>query len=246
MRLTVSETAKLSGVSVRTLHYYDQIGLLKPDAVDEQNGYRYYGETALKQLQQILFYRELDFSLKEIAALLSSPRYNPAEALNRQRRLLTLKKQRLERLIALLDDTLKGEHNMSFAAFENMDYEVLRSQYAQEAKERWGGTEAYAESQRRAAGRTKEQWASLRTEAQEIFRAFSACRGQAADSPEVQALVKRWQDYISVHHYPCTREILAGLGQMYTADSRFQENLDRFGSGTAALMSEAIAAYCQV
>lgn len=245
MHLTVSEAAKLSGVSVRTLHYYDQIGLLKPDAVDQQNGYRYYGETALKQLQQILFYRELDFSLKEIAALLSSPKYHPSEALNRQRRLLILKKQRLERLITLLDDTLKGERTMNFSAFENTDYEALRSQYAQEAKERWGGTEAYLESQRRAAGRTKEEWTDLDAEAQEIFRAFAACRGQAAESPQVQALVQRWQEYISARHYPCTRVILAGLGQMYTADSRFQERLDRFGSGTAALMSDAIAAYCR-
>lgn len=244
MKLTISEAAKLTGVSVRTLHYYDHIDLLKPDTVDEQSGYRYYGQETLARLQQILFYRELDFSLKEIGALLRDPSHDKSFALARQKQLLTLKKERLERLIALVDDNLKGNDTMNFNAFDQTDYETAKNKYTQEVRERWGHTEAYLESERRTAGYGKEQWGALNVRAEELFRAFADRRDQAPDSPAVQELVARWQAHITEHFYPCTKEILSGLGEMYTADERFQRNLDRYGAGTAALMSRAIAAYC--
>lgn len=147
MKLTISETAKLAGISVRTLHYYDEIGLLNPDYVDEQNGYRYYCESSLTRLQAIMFYRELDFSLKQIKDILSNPEYEKEKALLLQRNLLKIKKKRLEQLINLLDDTLNGGNSMNFKAFDNSEYNTEREKYANEAKERWGETQAYPATQ---------------------------------------------------------------------------------------------------
>ena len=134
MKMQINEFAKLAGVSVRTLHYYDEIGLLKPAFVDEQNGYRFYDEISLERMQEILFYRELDFELKSIAEILSSPDYDKQKALAEQRKLLILKKERLERIIAALDSAEKGKITMS--AFDNSDYENTRKQYEAEAKKK--------------------------------------------------------------------------------------------------------------
>ena len=151
MKLRVREFARLAGVSVRTLHYYDEIGLLKPAEVSEGNGYRLYDENSLLRMQEIRFYRELDFPLKSILELLSSPNYDRTAVLTEQKRLLTLKKERLERLISALDDAVKGEIVMD--AFDNSKFE----EYREEVKERWGGTGAYAEFARRAKGRSGEK-----------------------------------------------------------------------------------------
>ena len=137
MRKSISEMAKLSGVSVRTLHYYDEIGLLKPSEVVSDTGYRYYDELAMERLQQILFYRELDFPLKEIVKIMKSSEYNKEDALNKQRALLKLKRKRLDRLICLLDASLKGERNMSFKEFDMSEIEIAKEQYAKEVEERY-------------------------------------------------------------------------------------------------------------
>ena len=140
MKMQIKEFAELTGVSVRTLHYYDEIGLLKPSEVDAQNGYRFYDEKSLERMREILFYRELDFSLKTIAEILSSPGYDKQQALSRQRKLLLSKKERLEQLIAAIDSVEKGEGFMT----TNNDYEALKNQYAEEVKQRWGNTEISA------------------------------------------------------------------------------------------------------
>ena len=143
--MQIKEFAEQIGVSVRTLHYYDEIGLLKPSEVDAQNGYRFYDERSLERMQEILFYRELDFSLKTIAQILSSPDYDKQQALTRQRKLLLAKKERLERLIDALDSMEKGE---GFMKTDN-EYEDLKNKYAEEVRQRWGSTDAYKESQQR-------------------------------------------------------------------------------------------------
>ncbi len=242
MRLSVSEMAKLTGVSVRTLHYYDQIGLLCPETAAD-SGYRWYGEADVERMQQILFYRELDFPLKDIQMILADPRYDRQEALRRQRHLLQLKRERLDRLLELLEANLKGEQTMEFKEFDAAELENARRQYADEAKARWGDTAAWRESQRRTADGDTAGFADQAEAMNDIFRRAAALRDTAPDSPEAQALVREWQDFISSHYYDCTREILAGLGQMYTADERFQKNIDRFGAGTAVFLSAAIAAY---
>ena len=157
MKKTISEIAKLSGVSVRTLHYYDEIGLLAPSLVVPETGYRYYDEDSLARLQQILFYRELDFPLKEIGEIMAASDYNKDEALKRQRELLKLKRDRLDKLIGLLDANLKGENEMSFNEFDNTEIEAAKAKYAEEVKARWGGTDAYAQNQKKTAGYSDDE-----------------------------------------------------------------------------------------
>ena len=245
MKLQIKEFAGLTGVSVRTLHYYDEIGLLKPRFVDEQNGYRFYDETSLERMQEILFYRELDFSLKSIAEILASPDYDKQKALAEQKRLLTLKKDRLTRLIAALEQAEKGEITMS--AFDNSEYENARQQYEDEAKQRWGDTDAYKESRAKTADYSKDKWNDVLGGLNGVFAEFAACRngGDSADSETAQRLVKKLQEYITANFYHCTDDILAGLGQMYVCDERFKQNIDSHGEGTAEFVAEAIKVYCK-
>lgn len=244
MKLHIKEFAVLTGVSVRTLHYYDEIGLLKPSFVDEQNGYRFYDEASLERMQEILFYRELDFSLKSIGEILASPNYDKQKALAEQKRLLTIKKERLERLIAALEQAEKGGITMS--AFDNSEYETACQQYENEAKQRWGDTDAYKESQTKTAEYSKEQWNDALGGMNGIFAEFADCKncGESVDSDTAQRLVKKLQNYITEYFYHCTDEILAGLGQMYVGDRRFKNNIDKCGEGTAEFVSEAIKIYC--
>ena len=244
MKLQIKEFAELTGVSVRTLHYYDEIDLLKPSCVDEQNGYRSYDEASLERMQEILFYRELDFPLKSIAEILASPNYDKRKALAEQKRLLTLKKERLERLIAALEQAEKGEITVS--AFDNSEYETARQQYEDEAKQRWGDTDAYKESRTRTADYSKDKWNDVLGGLNGVFVEFAACKkcGDSIDSEKAQRLVKKLQDYITAHFYHCTDDIIAGLGQMYVCDERFKQNIDSHGEGAAEFISEAIKIYC--
>ncbi len=245
MKMHIKEFAKLTGVSVRTLHYYDEIGLLQPSFVDEQNGYRFYDEESLTRMQEILFYRELDFSLKDIQTILSSPHYDKRNALKEQKHLMLLKKERLERLITALDSAMKGE-KLTMNVFDNSEFEAQRELYAKEAKEKWGRTDAYKESAEKTKGYSKEKWNEVNEGMNALMAEFAECMksGFAPDSDEAQVLVKKWQDYISDNYYTCTNEILKGLGVMYTEDERFRANIDKHGVGTAQFMCEAIKVYC--
>ncbi|MBE6742515.1 MAG: MerR family transcriptional regulator [Ruminococcaceae bacterium] len=237
--MQIKKFAELTGVSVRTLHYYDEIGLLKPSIVDRFTGYRYYDESSVLRMQEILFYRELDFSLKSIAEILSSPNYDREKALKEQKKLLTLKKERLERLILSIDNAVKGENVMS--AFDNSEFEAYKS----EAKEKWGNTEAYAEFSEKTKDYSKERFADINTGLEYIFRDFAELMKSGAEpiSAEAQALVKKLQKYITENYYTCNDEILKGLGQMYIADERFKNNIDKYADGTAEFASEAIRIY---
>lgn len=245
MKLQIKEFAALVGVSVRTLHYYDEIGLLAPASVDAQSGYRYYDDASLARMQEILFYRELDFPLKEIAALLASPNYDKTQALAAQKELLILKRDRLNRLIAAIDSAEKGVIDMN--AFDNSAFEAKRDAYAAEAKERWGASGAWQEHEMKTKDYSSEKWQTLSAEMAGIFADFAAAmtQGLAPESNDAQALAKRLQDHISANYYTCTNEILAYLGQMYTTDVRFRASLDRHAAGTADFVSAAIAHYCR-
>ena len=239
MKMQIKKFAELTGVSVRTLHYYDEIGLLKPSSVDRFTGYRYYDESSVLRMQEILFYRELDFSLKSIAEILSSPNYDREKALKEQKKLLTLKKERLERLILSIDNAVKGENVMS--AFDNSEFEA----YKAETKEKWGNTKAYAEFSEKTKDYSKERFADINTGLEYIFRDFAELMQSGAEpnSSDAQALVKKLQAYITENFYTCTDEILAGLGQMYVADDRFKNNIDKYADGTAEFVSEVIKMY---
>ena len=241
MKVQIKEFAEFTGVSVRTLHYYDEIGLLRPADVDLVTGYRFYDEGSLLRMQEILFYRELDFSLKSISEILSSSNYDKAKALQEQKQLLILKKARLERLIAAIDHAEKGENVMK--AFDNSEFE----KYKAEAQERWGNTDAYKDHAQKTRNYGKDKWNSLAADMDIIFSEFSICmkNGFAPVSEEAQKLVNKLQSHINENYYTCTNEILYGLGQMYVADERFKKNIDKHADGTAAYVSEAIACYCK-
>lgn len=247
MKLHIREFAKLTGVSVRTLHYYDEIGLLEPSFVDEQNGYRFYDSYSLARMQKILFYRELDFPLKEIRMILSSPDYDKQNALKEQKHLLTLKKERLERLISALESAEKGE-TVNMSVFDNSEFEAKREEYAKEARVKWGDTAAYKEFAEKTADYSAEELNQVNFAMNEKIAEFADCKrkGFAPDSPQTQVLVKNWQDFITENYYTCTKDILSGLGEMYVADERFRKNIDRYGDGTAQFMSDAIKAYCNL
>ena len=238
--MQIKEFAEFTGVSVRTLHYYDEIGLLRPAFVDRATGYRFYDENSLLRIQEILFYRELDFSLKSIGEILSSPNYDKSKALNEQKQLLTLKKERLERLISAIDGAVKGENVMK--AFDNSEFEKHKA----EAREKWGKTDAYKEHAERTRNYSKQKWNDLAEGMDHIMAEFAVCirKDETTDSAVVQNLVKLLQNHITENYYLCTNEILAGLGQMYVADERFKNNIDKHADGTAAFICEAIEVYC--
>lgn len=157
---------------------------------------------------------------------------------------MVLKKKRLEQIIDTLDDATKGKITM--AAFDNSDYEIARKQYETEAKERFGNTDAYKEQAEKTANYTKDKWQDVNNGLMAVFSKFAECmnNGHTVDSDEAQMLVKELQAYISENYYTCTNEILAGLGQMYVADERFKNNIDKHASGTAEFVSKAIVIYC--
>lgn len=241
--MKINEAAKTAGVTVRTLQYYDKIGLLKPSEVTEA-GYRIYSTEDIGTLQQILFFRELDFPLDEIKKIMGNPKYDQSLALKRQKELLLKKRERLSGLIDLVDRTMKGEKAMSFKEFDTKEIENAKEQYAKEVKERWGGTEAYAQYESKSASYDKSKWNMIEGEGGNILRTFGEMRGTDPASSEAQAQVKAWQDYISASYYDCTVQILAGLGMMYVGDERFKKYIDQFGEGTAEFMSKAIEIYC--
>lgn len=239
MKMQIKEFAEFSGVSVRTLHYYDEIGLLKPAFVDKATGYRFYDESSVLRMQDILFYRELDFSLKNIGEILSSPDYDSKKSLEEQRKLLTLKKERLERIISSIDDAMKGKNIMN--AFDNSEFE----KYKAEAKEKWGKTKAFEEFETKNKNRGEAENNFLGGEMMDIFRKLGEIKSLSPASEEAQNLVKTLQDFITNHYYTCTDEILSGLGKMYIGDERFKENIDKAGgTGTAEFSAKAIEIYC--
>lgn len=241
--MRISEVAKLTGITVRTLHYYDEIGLLKPSEITEAN-YRLYSREDLEILQQILFFRELDFPLSQIKEIMNNPNYDKEEALKKQKELLIQQRQRIEGLIKLIEKRIEGDNNMSFKEFDMNEIEENKKKYAKEVKERWGTSKAYEESEKKTSSYNKEKWGDINQETSEIFKGFAELRNSDPGSEEVQELVRRWQKYITDNFYTCTNEILSGLGLMYVEDERFKENLDKNGEGTAKLMAEAIKIYC--
>lgn len=227
---TVHEVSILAGVSVRTLHHYDEIGLLKPTALSEA-GYRLYDDKALTRLQNILFFRELRFSLKDIKKILDAPDFDRREALTRQLDLLDLQKKHIEAVIVSVRDILEnGGENMSFSAFDNSEYE----KYAEEAKKRWGNTQEYAES-------VKKQKSDSAGSMMKIFEKFGKIKTSDPNSGEAQRLVHELQSCISENYYQCSDAMLDNLAVMYTDDERFKANIDSVGGdGTAEFVRAAI------
>lgn len=238
--MTVNEVSKLTGVSVRTLQYYDKIGLLKPTSYTE-SGYRLYDDTALETLQQILLFRELEFSLKEIKKILSGADFDRNKALEQQITLLTMKKEHLENLILFARGIqMLGVTTMDFSVFDTKKMD----EYAKRAKEQWGNTKEYKEMRQKAENRSQEEEMAVEMEFMKLFQDFGKLRGQKPESAKVQEHVKKLQDYITQNFYHCTDEILLGLGRMYAGGGEFTANIDQAGgTGTAEFAAEAIEIY---
>ena len=236
---TVKEVSKLTGVSVRTLHHYDKIGLLMPAKVTEA-GYRLYDDRALQRLHSILLLKELQFSLKDIKEILDDPGFDPMDALSQQIALLELQKQHLEDLISHARKFQKtGVIPMDYSAFDTEKID----RYAGEAKEKWGQTQAYKEYEAKTAGKDMQDTGDA---LMDIFWEFGEIRHLSPASKEAQALVAKLQAFITEHYYTCTRQILFGLGQMYAAPGEMNENIDKAGGeGTGAFAKGAIEIYCK-
>ena len=240
--MTVNEVSKLTGVSIRTLQYYDKIGLLHPAKYTEA-GYRLYNDAALETLQQILLFRELEFPLKDIKEIISRPDFDRSKALEQQIKLLTLKKEHIENLIDLAKEIkLLGVRKLKFEAFDTSKLD----EYAAQAKAYWGKTPAYKEFEEKSRGRTKEEDKKIYQGMIDIFGEFGQIRNTEPSSKDAQALVKKLQDYITEHMYTCTKKILSSLGKMYAGGGDFTKNIDSYGGeGTAEFTSQAIEIYCR-
>lgn len=238
---TVKEVSKLTGVSVRTLHHYDAIGLLKPTKVTEA-GYRMYDDTALSRLQNILLFRELQFPLKEIKAILDSPDFNPSEAIAQQIRLLELQYKHIGDLISFAREIQdKGVTTMNFDLFTNSETE----KYKAEVIEKWGNTKAYQEYKQKDIAQNESSYSKISSKLMTIFSELGGLKHLNPDSDEVQKKISDLQKFITDNCYTCTNEILSGLGKMYICDERFRANIDKTGgNGTAEFASQAISVYC--
>ena len=240
--MTVNEVSKLTGVSIRTLQYYDNIGLLKPAEYTE-SGYRLYDDVALERLQQILLFRELEFPLKDIKDIVNRSDFDKDKALEQQIGLLELRKEHIENLISMCHDLKKrGVKHMDFSAFDSSKLD----EYAKQAKEQWGTTPEYKEYAEKNKGRSKKDEEGVMKDFMKVFEEFGTMKEKDPASAEVQGQVKKLQGFINDHFYKCSDDVLFGLGQMYAAGGEFTENIDKMGGeGTAEFTYQAIKVYCR-
>lgn len=236
--MKVKEVSKLTGISVRTLHYYDDIGLLVPDDLTEA-GYRLYSDDNLAMLQQILFFRELGFTLKKIKELLTSPAFDRQEALELQRKMLIDKRKQLDGMIKTIEKTIKNEKGelqmTNEEKFKGFDFS--KNPYEREARERWGG-KVVDETNKKAAQFGPE----LGEEMNRIYFNLAKLRHLAPESDEAQAGIEEWYKFLNkMGDY--SLEAFAGLGRMYVNDERFMKNIDQFGEGLAAFMRNAMGEF---
>ncbi|HEX6304046.1 MAG TPA: MerR family transcriptional regulator [Anaerolineales bacterium] len=244
MAYTIKEIADLAGVTTRTLRYYDEIGLLEP-ADTGDNGYRYYDQGSLLRLQQILFFRELDVPLKDIHLIMSRPDFSLLRALEEHRASLENRAKRLGKLIDTVDrtiETIKGDQIMTAKDyFEGFD----ETQYEEEARQRWGNTPQYAQSQKKWASYSKEQKDAIKVEGGRLtIRMVSDDPNASPDDPDVQAAIGEYHAYINKYFYTCDVEFLRNLADMWVEDPRFAINYERVREGGAEFVRQAVHIFC--
>lgn len=250
MYYLIKEVADIAGISVRALHHYDHIGLLKPESVSPA-GYRLYTERDLEKLQQVLFFKELGFSLQQTKEIVNSPAFDRRKALISHKKLLIEKKARLEKIIESVEHTIQSieggismDKKEMFNSFDMTQIEEQRKKYAREAEERYGDTDAYKESQQKTSGYKKEDWAEITSEQQGIYKNIIKYMDKGPGAPEIQEAVERLRNHITRYYYNCTLEIFRGLGELYVQDERFTKNIDKYKEGLARFLSEAMRIYC--
>lgn len=246
MSYTIGKVADLSGVTIRTLHHYDEIGLLSPSGRSEA-GYRIYEAWDLERLQRILFYRELGFTLQEIAAIVDDPHTDAVGHLERQRGLLTERIGRLQKMVAAIDYEMEArEMDINLTPEERLEVfgDFKPEDHAEEAEQRWGDSEAYRQSQRRVSKYTKEDWQKIKAESEEITARLAELfeSGAAPESEEAMDAAEAHRQHISRWYYDCTPEIHVGLGEMYVSDERFRVNYDVHAPGLSEFIRDAARA----
>jgi MerR family transcriptional regulator, thiopeptide resistance regulator len=246
MSWTVGELARLAGVTVRTLHHYDRIGLVQPSDRTAA-GYRSYHVRDLDRLQQVLVYRELGFPLEEVATLLDDPDADPAAHLRRQHRLLRERLERTEAMVAAVEKEMEARQ-MGISLTPEERFEIFgdgfSEEYQAEAEERWGDTDAWAQSQRRTSAYTKEDWLRIKAEADDVNARFTEAMraGAAADSDRAMDVAEEHRQHISRWFYDCPPPVHAGLGRMYVEDERFTATYEQIAPGLAQYVSTAVQA----
>jgi MerR family transcriptional regulator, thiopeptide resistance regulator len=243
---SVGQVADLAGVTIRTLHHYDEIGLLSPSGRSAA-GYRIYEGPDLERLQQILFYRELGFALEGIAAIVDDPRTDAVGHLRRQRGLLTERIERLQRMVAAIDYEMEArEMDIKLTPEERLEVfgDFTPEAHTEETEERWGDTYAYRQSQRRVSNYTKEDWLKIKTEQGEIQENLAALfeSGATPESEEAMDAVEAHRLHISRWYYDCSHEIHRGLGEMYVSEDRFRANYDELAPGLSEFIRDAVCA----
>jgi DNA-binding transcriptional MerR regulator len=242
VRYAVGEVARMSGVTVRTLHHYDEIGLLRPSGRTPA-GYRSYDDADLDRLQRVLAYRELGFGLDEIAALLDDGD-DPVAHLKRQRELVLSRVERLHRLLDTIDKTMEA-HAMGINLTPQEMFEVFGehdpTRYADEVHERWGETDAYRQSQERTARYTKADWQAMRAEADAVQQRMADLfvAGVAATDPQAMDAAEAHRQHVIRWFYDCPPAMHRCLGQMYLADPRFTRNYEEIAPGLARYVHDA-------
>jgi MerR family transcriptional regulator, thiopeptide resistance regulator len=242
---TVGEVAAMAGVTVRTLHHYDRIGLLSPSARSSA-GYRLYAPDDLDRLHQVLLYRELGFSLEDVADLLADDA-DPEAHLRRQHRLLRDRLERTQQMVAAVEKEMEARAmGMSLTPEEKFEVfgDLDPDQYEEEVQERWGETDAYAQSKRRTSAYTKDDWVRIKAEGEDVEARFAAAlaAGVPADSEQAMDLAEEHRQQISRNFYDCPPEMHAGLGRMYVEDERFTAHYDQRAPGLAQYVSTAVQA----
>jgi DNA-binding transcriptional MerR regulator len=243
---TVGQVAKVAGVSVRTLHHYDEIGLLEPSERSGA-GYRLYSDDDLVTLQQVMFFKELGFGLEDIGRLMHDPAFDRREALRLQHRMLSDKAAQLMKMMDAVDRTLDGLQKGITMDKEEM-FEVFGefdpAEYEEEVQERWGNTDAYKESARRTKGYTKADWQRFKDESLQIGRDTAALMdaGVPATDPRAMDLAEAARLQIDTWFYPCSHEMHVNLAEMYIADPRFTATYEKIHVGMARYWHDAILA----
>lgn len=243
--LTVGAVAELTNVTIRTLHHYDEIGLVRPERRTDA-GYRLYDDRDLERLQTVLFYRELGFALEDISTLMRDPDFDRGRALREQRKLLEGEAHRLGRMIQAIDDAIDA-HERGIPMDNETMFEVFGEQqrtYQREAAERWGDTDAWAQSRRRTADYTERDWLELKAESEAIMANIVEVFGSGEPPQSAAAMdaVDAHRRQISRRFYDCSHEMQVGLGEMYVADPRFAATYEGLAVGLAAWVRDAIVA----
>lgn len=249
MKYRVKELAEIVGVSVRTLHHYDEINLLKPEYISE-SGYRLYIYKNLERLQQILFFKEIGFSLDEIKIILDDPNFDRKKALASHKKLLLKKKERIEEMIKTVDKTInsikqgeKMKEKEMFKGFNMDEIEKHKKIYSEEVKEKWGNTNAYKESDLKTSKYNKDDWKRISNDMEKIYKKIIDNMDKGIQDISIKEAIEELRNHITNNFYNCTPEIFKGLGNMYVDDERFTKNIDKYKKGLSVFLRDSINYY---